>query len=528
MAFQKNKNWAEHNKEKMKELQKQVKTIAETYVTNPDNMIDFIKFKSQFYNYSVKNTMLIKHQLDGAVFCGSFQFWKDRGFSVEKGQKGLKIFVPVVITYYNNGENSHDWKRISEASKEDKEKIKKGEFKTRKVQTFKIGTVFDITQTTCPIEEYGKFIGAGYASEQHATIFSALSNYSKDVLDCPVTLETTGSALRGFFSPAKNRIAINEKLLDTQKLSTLAHELGHALMHNVTNNKSTTQKELEADAFSIMLENHFGIEITDARKDHFINHLDKMNKYNDEHKNIENPITLDEVLENVSKYYSDVIEDITHYIDKELVIDKSQDKDINLSQQIHTTPYVKIIWSESNQLKDGAILPVKKANDMFKQLDIDAQGNDGYAKTKFQIIFDADITYEGRYDIGVENCGLIQHISDFCENDLPIMESAGLLSDEELKEKQLFVRDVVKNLWDCYDKENLLDLERQTGNLDDIDKNIEWHKENLTNRALEYQYTGKASECPRGFDKIIKNSIQDFCKAYGSDITSMPEIDKEL
>ncbi|MGN0173663.1 MAG: LPD25 domain-containing protein, partial [Acutalibacteraceae bacterium] len=441
MAYTKNnKNWIAENKEKLKNLQNQVKEIAENFVENPAKMIEFLQFKSKFYNYSVKNTMLIQKQLPGAVFCGSFQSWKEKGYFVTKGQTGLKIFVPVITTYFNDGTND-EWKRISDESKEEKEKIKKGEFKTRRIQNFKIGTVFDITQTNCPIEEYGKFIGAGYNSELHANIFKAVAEYSKEMLNCPVTFETTGAALRGYFSPADNRIAINEKLQDTQRLSTLTHELGHAFMHSsLGENKSGVQKELEADAFSIMLENTFGIEITEARKEHFVSHLKSLEEYNKSHTDLENPITIDTILQNVSQCYSDVIEDITHYIDKELSINKTITAD--LSTQEKNQPFVKILWSEHNNINDGAVMSIKTANDLLKTLDNEADDNLGYAKTKFQVFINDDIQYEGRYDIGVENCDLINHINDFCEKDLPLFKESGLATDEEITKHQSFIRNV--------------------------------------------------------------------------------------
>lgn len=56
-----------------------------------------------------------------------------------------------------------------------------------------------------------------------------------------------------------------------EKLSTLSHEMGHAIeKHGVEGKeKGEGQREYEADCISIMLQDYLGIEITDARRRHF-------------------------------------------------------------------------------------------------------------------------------------------------------------------------------------------------------------------------------------------------------------------
>ena len=74
-------------------------------------------------------------------------------------------------------------------------------------------------------------------------------------------------SLRGAFYPMENKIRLNERLKDSQRLSTLAHELGHAMQHREMT-KSEAQMELEADALGIMMEQYLGFEPTEARKRH--------------------------------------------------------------------------------------------------------------------------------------------------------------------------------------------------------------------------------------------------------------------
>lgn len=107
----------------------------------------------------------------------------------------------------------------------------------------------------------------------------------------------------------------------TQKLSTLCHELGHALRHNTVSKLSTHGKELEADAVSVMIESGLGLELTDARKDHLADH------YKDFKAEIKRELgkdftdeamiqKIDDMLSSVYSTYNDIVDDLNKSIEK--------------------------------------------------------------------------------------------------------------------------------------------------------------------------------------------------------------------
>lgn len=104
----------------------------------------------------------------------------------------------------------------------------------------------------------------GYSSVQHKEIIQGLTDFAKEKLDCSVvTTDLQSISLRGDYAPSLNRIRLNTFLEDTEKLSTLSHELGHAMIHHIPDTKKTpSQLEFEADALSIMVQAHCGIEVT--------------------------------------------------------------------------------------------------------------------------------------------------------------------------------------------------------------------------------------------------------------------------
>lgn len=261
------KDYKEIAKKKEQEAYKRIVNIAESFEQSKDKLAEFFEFGTKFYQYSPRNVMLMLSQNPNITYVDSFLAWKNRDASVKKGEKGINILVPVQITYIKDGKNDK-WIKISDASEEEKQKAKAGLVETRKIQAFKIGNVFDISQTTFPKEEYPKIFFMGYTSEMHEKISEALKEYCVKEHSVQVNEGNVESiSLRGFYRPADNSITLNEIMESTQKLSTLSHEIGHALLHK-DSTKSSAQKEFEADAFSIMLSASFGIEIEETRKDH--------------------------------------------------------------------------------------------------------------------------------------------------------------------------------------------------------------------------------------------------------------------
>ena len=89
-------------------------------------------------------------------------------------------------------------------------------------------------------------------------------------------------------------------------------------------------------------------------------------------------------------------------------------------------PTVTILWSESDKLQDGEIMPLSVANRVFEELDTtqhtgrEKDGYEGgwYDKTAFLIDFTLNgqpDNYEGRQDFGDGDGSLIQHIQNYHE-----------------------------------------------------------------------------------------------------------------
>lgn len=70
--------------EMKKELQQKVIDLAENFKQNPQDIAEYLRFSSQFYNYSSRNSMLIRSQNPGAILCNSYKQYQNMGLQIKK------------------------------------------------------------------------------------------------------------------------------------------------------------------------------------------------------------------------------------------------------------------------------------------------------------------------------------------------------------------------------------------------------------------------------------------------------------
>ena len=312
--------------DRLKEIKDTLWSVLDTYRENPDKIAEMLEFSSRFYDYSLNNSILIYKQNPFATYVASFQDWKKKGYHVKKGQHGLKVLYPIrtELIVVGNKDGKNIYRRVADATPEEKEKIKNGIIKPVTFTRFGIGNVFDISQTDCPKQDYPKIYDMGYSSAQHAELYKAVKKFIASKGIPVVETDLTSISLRGAFYPNENIIRINDKLDDTEKLSTLTHELGHALMHGSKDavNKGTSEKEFEADCVSIMLQKYFGVGLTDSRKRHFTDHYNICKKLKD--------FKIEDVLKNINKVYCNLRKELEPFLQPE----KGQKNKVPLKEPI--------------------------------------------------------------------------------------------------------------------------------------------------------------------------------------------------
>lgn len=301
------------NKEKKAEIQSlidQMDKSVEKYFESQEDLLEYLTFMSKFYNYSPSNAALIQSQFRGAQAVGSYKFWKEQGYSVKKGEKGIKILVPQKVKGKFQDENGQ-WKYLEEATEKEKELIEQKKLKSYPGRTvFGIGHVFDVSQTTCPESDLPKVFPNKWLEgevKNYKAFMDALNKVADSMGVKIVPPRHELGAAKGAFYPLDNVISLNPRNSELQNVTTLIHELAHAKLHTKEKlyETSTSEKEFQAEMVSYVVSAYFGLDTPEGVKEKkslsYLSHWTKGKNLRDKTK------LLREVRE-TSKEFIDMIE----------------------------------------------------------------------------------------------------------------------------------------------------------------------------------------------------------------------------
>ena len=263
----------EQKREEIKKLTETMNESITSYFETPQQMAKYLEFMTQFYNYSLRNTALIQNQFSGAQAVGSYKFWQEKGFQVQKGEKAIQILVPNKTKPKFKGDDGK-WKGIKYASAQEKERIKSGELEKKEGSIyFGKGSVFDISQTNAKANDLPEIYPNKWM-EGNVANYQAMLGAMQEVgnnLDVTIgdPMEELGSAKGAFYYGMENRqnhIGLNPRNGELQNVKTLLHELAHAKLHSSPEkrmNLSSEEKEFQAEMTAYAVASYFNIDTSD-------------------------------------------------------------------------------------------------------------------------------------------------------------------------------------------------------------------------------------------------------------------------
>lgn len=219
---------------------------------NSDQYKTFLSAMSKFHNYSPQNIALILAQNPEATVVASYQKWKnDFERQVQKGEKGLKIRVPMTFTLKDeNGQPKLDDKGQEIV-----------------VTRFKLGTVFDVSQTQ------GKPLPRSIHNLEHDVLdYENLYRATRHVSEqngVPISFEKLDRpTANGYFDRENRRIVLADKQMsEAQIMKSLFHEMAHSdLLKNAPlemNRDEYALGELQAESVAYVVASHYGIDTSD-------------------------------------------------------------------------------------------------------------------------------------------------------------------------------------------------------------------------------------------------------------------------
>lgn len=244
-----------------------------------EKYLDFLNTMAERPRYSFNNTVLVYLQKPDATFLAGYgKFRETYGHQVIQGEKGIKIFAPIIRKKKNNlieGE--------IEKSKDNKE-----EKEEETIVGFRMVKIFDISQTKPIMEKteegneipckkaqklidslsYLKMVNLWAEDEEFQEELLAAA---KDMIDIPVMEKELSPDLGGYFrfqDKDNLHIVLNNKFGITSRFTTLLHEWTHYHLHNpfkketewITEKFKKQDKEIQAESVAYIVAKHFGID----------------------------------------------------------------------------------------------------------------------------------------------------------------------------------------------------------------------------------------------------------------------------
>lgn len=204
---------------------------------------DLLRFYTRFWTYSMRNCLLIQLQCPVATRCAGRALWNKLGYTIERGQKAIWIWAPMVsqATDPQSGEE------------------------IRYVSGFKPAPVFDFSQLKEREDKPLPLLTPGLPDDQQELLARAIRKVEAAGIGLSIEplFDLSAGVSRG------GSIVLNQTLDSRNLILTLLHELTHELWHRtdgaLTQDKPRQQLEFEAEAVAFVAAAVMGLDHPSAR-----------------------------------------------------------------------------------------------------------------------------------------------------------------------------------------------------------------------------------------------------------------------
>lgn len=316
---EKDSNIKENLEKDIKNILTDLKKQAISRFSSESDLKKFLDNMVNFNNYSLNNQYLIWLQKPDSKYVTSFNAFSKMGYYINKGEKGIKILFPVFLKFIKVDTNDSQFKikPIYLLTEEELKKLKDKEdnsvtFYKEKATYFKVGNVFDVSQTTMPFEEIDSSLNPILEDSRADGITDIfIKAIYKDGIK--VKYEDIDSGAKGYCDFDNKTIVVKKNLSDLMRLKVIIHEYAHSLAHThlKDNNKEyqehREQYESEAEAIAYVVSKYLGLDT----KNYSMTYLYSWSKNKDFKE-------LDDSFETINRFSKKIIKNYEEIYDKEL------------------------------------------------------------------------------------------------------------------------------------------------------------------------------------------------------------------
>ena len=241
--------WRKQKEARMQEITKRLEEGVRS-VFSSGRYEEWLKTMSKFHKYSVKNQLLIHNQKPDAKLVAGYNDWKRKFHrNVKKGSKGLYIFQPA--PYRKKVEEKTKDPTTGETILEEKEVM---------IQAYKIGVVFDLSQTEGePLPELAVSEIEGKIDDYN-TLKDALLETSR----VPIQFGKIEDTAKGYYSPVQGRILVRDGMSEVHTVKTMIHEMAHSERLKFNSKEIDTavrrREEIIAESVAYIVTKYYGLD----------------------------------------------------------------------------------------------------------------------------------------------------------------------------------------------------------------------------------------------------------------------------
>ena len=225
---------------------------------------NYLRFAAKFHDYSFNNTVLIWAQAPNASYVAGYQAWLQLGRQVRKGEQGISILAPVLsrrnqpVEQGGAGHPATPPAPVEPATEPGK----------RRIVGVRNATIFDVSQTdpVVPGQELPLMQPALLQGDVAPQLWDALAAHINDRGFTVERGNCRGANGITMFEP--RTVRVRDDVSTLQAVKTLAHELGHVLMHNPSGTAAGPRDcrgivEVEAESVAFMVLASQGLNTAD-------------------------------------------------------------------------------------------------------------------------------------------------------------------------------------------------------------------------------------------------------------------------